>query len=423
MKPLLLMALTCLLAIGPVYSQEIKTLTFDETPIVKNPTSHGYEKVYKVVSDSIKFRSYGGKITYPEGFAAEDTGYVCIFFTGIPESSLPNGSAILIANYKSSEPTFWIDPNGDFNFREDGFAVSYDSESEEPHVILPFRNRDNPKGIFPVKLYRAPLDSSSIYGLKTYFGTPGKQKNGSVIEDYEYWFHSQRADTKIFVGEVDGQKLKLGLMDWDCDGLFLAEGEDRLMVTKDIEAPLSSKGIDGAVVLTDSCYWFLDQTPYRILEVDPAGKNISIEKSELEIEPPLRIGDVLPNYTLVFDKDTSSIDEMLQGKDFLFIDIWGSWCGGCHQQVPAVKTVYQNYSEVVQFVGLNAGDTHETKANFETKYEIPWKSGFLSPQIKGECDIQGFPTYMLIDSDRKLIIYQGNTYYILKHLKEHYASK
>lgn len=399
----------------PLFSQEIKTIYFEQEPIVRNPSGSGYEPVYRVTSETLKYRGKGSLVKYPLNFTSTDTGYFFTYFTGCKDGIVPKMQLVIVEDYKSPRPKLWVDQNGNFDISDDGDPVQV---TEEGVAILKLRNCTNPQAGMYQKFFRPNLDSSDIAYLEENWGKPGLLKNKTYREEVPFWFSSQRMDTKVYRGLIDGHKVSLGLNDWNCDGMYSRNGGDKVMVGKMDDKVLSYRIVKGAVNLMDTSIFFINRIPYEVVEIEKTGEYIKIKKSSTPFKAPIIIGDTLLNYSFPFADDSLNIDAALNGKDYLIIDVWGTWCAGCTQQVPFIKSLYQEYSDLINIIGLNQGDSREAMDEFKEKFAIEWESGKLTTEIKDDLNIEGFPTYMLIDSNRKLLMYDTRPFYIQEFLKK-----
>lgn len=394
-------------------------IVFNSEPIRLKKNSSGFVPLYKYVSDTIKYRGKEGIMTFPKNFIAQDTGYCISYFTGCKANTFRKSVMVLVANYKSKSPVFYIDSNGNMDFNDDDPPIK---TKENGDAILVFKSCKNPEGKFLVRFYRKELSEDWSNELMRSHAKPGPMRNGAFREKLTYGFSNQRMPVKEFKGEVNGQKLRLGLFDWDCDGLFTKNSEDRLMIQYDTTKEFSHEPTHGAVLLKDTSLLVIGGQQYEITEIEESGKYLILGPSTLPFDPQITVGQKLKNYDIPMNEDLVPLMSFLNNKEYILVDVWGSWCGGCTQQLPYIKRLDSIYSESISIIGLNRGDTDEKMLNYIKKHEIKWPNGKLSDEIKSDLRIEGFPSYLLIDPSGKLVLFD-NLWVIEEHLKENIKTK
>ncbi len=142
----------------------------------------------------------------------------------------------------------------------------------------------------------------------------------------------------------------------------------------------------------------------RILKLKYKGNSKSIG---------LHKGFYIENYSLkLMDGDKKNISDLLQRKEYLVLDFWGTWCSPCIKLIPEVKKITTNYKNV-QVLGIALDSREELVKNFINKNKISYPNHFISYEdandensVINKQRISNYPYYMLIDKNRK-IIYRG----------------
>lgn len=92
----------------------------------------------------------------------------------------------------------------------------------------------------------------------------------------------------------------------------------------------------------------------------------------------------------------------MQGKVVL-IDFWGTWCGPCVAEFPALRLIYDAFHpHGFEIIGI-AADEKETLQDFFTKVDpLPWANiADGDGAIAEKYGIKGFPTILIIDQEGK----------------------
>ncbi len=397
------------------HSQKEQTISFDSIPIVLKPSGNGVIKLNRLSRDTIYYRGKSYPIKHSFNLQSSDIGYYLEYFVGCDQPQIPKNRLVVVEDYKSDAPKFWVDQNDNLNLLDDGKPNNAFADGE---VILKLKNCKYPEIKFHVRVFRKNLDSADVAYLEDNFGKPGLLKTGTLIEEVQYWFSDQRVNVKYQNAIIEGKKVSIGLYDTNCDGLFTRNEKDKIMIQKGWNQKLSQRLVKGAYPLKDTTLFFVGKSPYDVVEIDKAGRFIKIKNYTFSAEAPIILGDTLKNYTFPIGDELLDLNTALGDKPYLLIDVWGTWCRGCVQQIPFIKSLHTDHSAILNIIGLNKGDSPIKMEEFKNTYQIPWKSGILSTEIQEDLNIEGFPSYILIDSDRKLLMYDTIPYYIMQFLEE-----
>ncbi|NVK05821.1 MAG: TlpA family protein disulfide reductase [Flavobacteriia bacterium] len=397
------------------FGQDRHTIFFNPDPVCRDTNSYGISPVFELKYDSIFKDEKRIPIVFPVGFSAIDTGYLSIYFTGIENSVFSNSTIVLVQDYSSERPKLWVDHNGNLDFSDDKGPLKV---SEKGEVIISLSHSDHEFSNFSVRLLRKERDSTARWNLETYFGGAGVTRTGEVRTDIDYWFSDQRMNIRVFDGEFEGDSRRFGIMDWNCDGLFQLDGEDLFMMSSFNSEVLSYRVVDGAVKLTDSAFVYINGQQHIITNLSSVGDFIELTESFIPARRPIIIGDTLKDYSFEIADSSLSLHEAIKDGEFLIIDVWGSWCGGCHQQTPIFHEEIQPYLKVAKVLGLNYGDSEESMHEFINRYEIQWPNVVMSKEFHDDLNIEGYPTYMLIDSNGVLLMSDSHPFGIITYLKD-----
>lgn len=159
----------------------------------------------------------------------------------------------------------------------------------------------------------------------------------------------------------------------------------------------------------------------HVMQASQYGKKAAQKIEALETQPV--VGRVALDFTI---PDTAGIDVSLadfKGK-YVLIDFWGHWCGPCIKSFPIVKAIHEKYGDKLALIGIaleKEGDK-ENWLNAIHKYEANWTqlsdlNGEASETIR-QYNINGYPTYILLDKEGVVLERSFGLEAIEKKLKE-----
>ena len=93
----------------------------------------------------------------------------------------------------------------------------------------------------------------------------------------------------------------------------------------------------------------------------------------------------------------------LEGKKYLLIDFWASWCGPCRREIPNLKNLYKQYAEKgfqIVSISIDKNESDWQKALKEEGLEWP---NFRSQEVSDLYRVKSVPTMYLIDSKGVLV--------------------
>ena len=88
----------------------------------------------------------------------------------------------------------------------------------------------------------------------------------------------------------------------------------------------------------------------------------------------------------------------------MMLNIWGSWCGPCKDEIPYLRQFYDKYKDQVQLVGLDVEEPSKEAARpFIESHGFIWPS-LYDPDGRTRAEIgMGVPVTWFIDAKGKVI--------------------
>ncbi|KPC72037.1 redoxin [Streptomyces sp. NRRL WC-3753] len=115
----------------------------------------------------------------------------------------------------------------------------------------------------------------------------------------------------------------------------------------------------------------------------------------------------------------------------IVLNVWGSWCGPCRAEAPALKRASEDTRDLgVRFVGVNTRDNDAAANAFERNYGITYPSfrdpdGKLLLSFNGRIPLSAVPSTVFIDRGGRIAarIIGPTTYQTLSELTKDLAAE
>lgn len=120
------------------------------------------------------------------------------------------------------------------------------------------------------------------------------------------------------------------------------------------------------------------------------------------------LGSIAPDFSV---QDTSGkiISLSTFSNEYLLIDFWASWCGPCRTNNPALKKIYQEYSDKgLRMLSISIDEDPDNWKNAIIKDKMNWiqATDLSGPKSKvaKEYDAEAIPLYILLDPEGRIIL-------------------
>lgn len=408
-----IIGITLLIAKTDLASQDTISINFNVEYHILEDEGHGFMKLINNHSNEVNYDGNIYKITFPNQFFVRDTAIAFNYFTGWENSSIENSTAFLFGNYTSHLPIVYVDYNHNLDFSDDGRPLKFNIDST---LTVYLRNSKIQSAFFPIKFFYPDLEPEQKEQIQSIFATMGPDVEGNSIVGIDYWLADKRKNYRVVNSWLNGKAIKVGLYDYNCNGLFNDLGQDRILIGNFEEDIISDKLEKGAIEYSEKVQIPIAGEIYEVVEIEATGKYLKLIKSNKVYHKPLGIGDNVGDIKIeLISGQTIKINELQKENKFILLDFWGSWCRGCTQQLPDLKRLANN-SNKIQVIGLNYGDNLSTIKNHLSKHDILWENGIANDEIMNKLRIDGFPNYLLIDKNGNIVIMNGTIAEIEKRL-------
>lgn len=391
-----------LLFFNSANSQDSLLIRFDDTYHTSSDGRHGFMKLLKCPSDgSFYYAGNPHKFIFPEDFAAEDSAIAFNYFTGWENAPLHKATLLLFEDYSSNKPKIYVDYNHNLDFTDDGSPVTFNQDST---AIVYLKNSKFPDCLFPIKFIYPNLDSESKKQVESILSQSGNDVIGNTLLSVDHWLGDIRMNYKLSEIQLDGKTIKIGLVDFNCNGLYSDEGEDRIIILENDESFVSGSLSEGAIIYSRGEQLKINDQVYEIDSISHSGKLLVLVSSNGKFIPRIQVGSNISDIEItLISGESIAIKELLKDNKYLLLDFWGTWCAGCTQQLPALKELIDSEKDNLDIIGLNFKDSPKNIKKYAKKNKMKWKQGFANEDIIEKLRVDEFPTYLLVDQNGKII--------------------
>lgn len=129
------------------------------------------------------------------------------------------------------------------------------------------------------------------------------------------------------------------------------------------------------------------------------------QKVKEELYPAGEVGSAVTEFT-VKDNDGKEVTlaSLREGKKYVLIDFWASWCNPCRKEIPNLKNLYKLYGDKgFQIVSISID---KKKAEWEKALEeeqLPWPNFLDETGVADLYKVRFVPTMYLIDAQGTLV--------------------
>jgi thiol-disulfide isomerase/thioredoxin len=87
----------------------------------------------------------------------------------------------------------------------------------------------------------------------------------------------------------------------------------------------------------------------------------------------------------------------------VFVNVWGSWCGGCIAEAPTLARFARSHKRQVAFLGIDTEDTRSGARAFYKRFDLDYPSIWDPHAIVAGAWSRGAPTTIVFDRRHRLV--------------------
>lgn len=409
MKTIILAAIF-LIFVSRTQAQDGIALKIDAQPVnLKN--SKLVLMMLEYNDDTIIYNDRKQAVVPPKSLSGREKAFGFLSFQGNANKDGFSQTLVLLEGYKGYFSKLYVDKNFNFDLTDDGGPyILKDSLSS---VSVTLSNSEIPQATLETELQYIRYPSSKHRDMAESMKADDLPAlRGNKFIDHDFWLTETVNIHLTFDALLGEDSVKLGLVDYNLNGLFNDIGEDKILVGSYKEGTIFDRPGKGSYVVGDATFLEIENKYYQLLEVGPTGKLIRLRPASQQSydyhnKGILSKGSVVPDIKfLTFEGLETSIHKELKPDKFTLIDIWGTWCKGCLVQTDKLKQLDSLYSEKVNILGLNFEPKRENLAKAK-KYilenQINWKQGVANEEIREKLLVDKYPFYVLVDKNKKIL--------------------
>lgn len=129
------------------------------------------------------------------------------------------------------------------------------------------------------------------------------------------------------------------------------------------------------------------------------------KKVKEELYPAGKVGAKVPGFTAKGqDGKEVSLAELCQGKKYILIDFWASWCNPCRKEIPNLKKLYAQYADKgFQIVSISIDKKEAEWLKALKEEQLTWPNYRDTEGIATLYKVKFVPTMYLIDAQGVMV--------------------
>jgi thiol-disulfide isomerase/thioredoxin len=352
----------------------------------------GILPVYEIVkSNKLYYRGRKYKIKLPNPSALN--GIAFVYYRGNSLLKIPDSVPLLIEDYKSENPKFYLDLNNNLDFTDDNprdyekgkLKINGKEYSFLSLSIPPSLSESTTYSVRVVSLEKKMATHLNFFKDQISVGRHEK------VADTEYWFGSFRLNNVRGIFKWADSTYQITVEDTNCNGIFGEKGD--LFFTKSIN---SEKKMDSWEI-GEGRIFELGQQQFLLKNIHSSGNSMTIQVNESSSKLRLRKGDNIKGLTLnMVDNRSESIEKFMDDKKYTVLYFWGTWCAPCRERLPKLVKLHESYNDKLNVIGFAYKDKPKRLKKYIQENNIEWTNAVANDEFVQKFNVDSYPTYLLV---------------------------
>lgn len=160
-------------------------------------------------------------------------------------------------------------------------------------------------------------------------------------------------------------------------------------------------------ILSQYAYVTSEQRPLFEMFSDSIQQTAAGKILYKELYPVGKPGDKVPAFSAkTIDGQDTSLEALLQGKKYVLLDFWASWCRPCRAEIPNIKKIYDKHNaNGFDIVSISIDDDDAAWRKAVEQEQLKWTNlRDADDAIAQTYSVSAVPTMYLIDADGNLVL-------------------
>lgn len=364
-------------------------------------------------TDSIYYHS----IVLPSSHKT-DLAYGYIYENHLQNKFSPNHTLFLVGNPTKLKSTkislIWIDRNHDFDFQNEIPDTLIYGATKKPIII-----GSNAKSLaidfklFPFNEFRqfAAMSDEAIQmsqGNRNYAGT-------------RYSFRETRWNLWYSDFVFEGDTLRLGIKDVNCNGLYNDLGIDKVYL---MSANSTEFQGNNAVSLKKETILFWMGNSFSLSVLDGFLGKATIKKiASVKNDASLSVGKKFPRFRYCVAEKPVHKNQIRKIKSqFLIVYVWSAENAVFIQDSALLHKIQRTLPSNFKLLMLNHGGSGKYVYRYNRRYDVNFLQGFCSPKVAKKLKLQSMPQSFVLDEHQKIVKIGMNAHQIQRFIAKNTLS-